>query len=136
MKWFCGGYCTKGAGPCPGHDLKPGDYEEALKKNEELLQQCVDQRAALEGLMRAMDKEGSPLPENDTVHRMQDCARAVAMILPETVRFFIFAGDIGEGADRRGNYVSNMERKTALETMKEFLERMDDKPESFGKHTL
>jgi hypothetical protein len=103
-----------------------------------LRQKLANAHAALEGMLRSLSKNrpDGPYPVNDVLHRMQDVARVVEMVLPESCSFFVFAGDIGEGPERRANYVATMRREDALNSMREFLIKNGDDPKLWAKHTI
>jgi len=65
-----------------------------------------------------------PSDEEDAIVRasMQDLARGIKQALPPGWCFFLFAAPSHEHAkEGRANYVSTIERKSAINCMKEFI---------------
>ena len=63
---------------------------------------------------------------------MQDLAKSVNEKLPKGFSFFLLVAPNGQG-NGRANYVSTMERKSALNSMKEFIIRCGHE-EDWMKH--
>lgn len=101
----------------------------------ELTQKLVDCRAAMQGVLAALDRRHGQSPDRNIFDMVQDAARAARLILPEGYNFFIFAGQEGDQDGRRAHYVGDMPREVSLLCMREFYHANAD-PKTWGKHTL
>lgn len=71
---------------------------------------------------------------SDTTDRMQDAARALAVILPPGTGFIIMAFDFGQvPGTSRLEYVSNGKREDVVNCMKEFI-AITEAEGNWGKH--
>lgn len=71
---------------------------------------------------------------SDVTDRMQDCARAIEVMLPPHTGFVLLAFDLGEHSPTsRLEYCSNGRREDVIKAMHEFITKTGD-PSKWGKH--